>query len=241
MKSGRIVPVTHLRARIGLVAVSLGLTGCAGLYCPKAAVPEPLPPYAVSISAEPGSAAVFLGEKPLGATPMETRLGSLTELSKLTARQGNDVALEQRIQVLSETDFKVIFRFSTEPSAVAKRLGLTRVLVFDFSDKFMFDFGKADLKAGSLPVLAKQAQVLRDSFIGVRVFVCGHTDSIGSDEANISLSLKRAQAVAEQLEVNGLLKERMNVLGLGKEFPVENNETDEGRAANRRTELVLPR
>ncbi|MCG3194626.1 MAG: hypothetical protein DIJKHBIC_03887 [Thermoanaerobaculia bacterium] len=222
-----------------VVATSLFLsTAC----CPKAGLtPPPRAPLAVDVTAEPGPATVYLGQTSLGSTPSQARLNSLSEVAALSARRGDEVPMEQRVRTVSESEYQVLFRFTGEPTAVAKKLGLTRVLVFDFSDRVLFDFGKSDLKAESLPILARQAAVLRDSFPGVEVYVCGHTDDVGGEEPNLKLSLARAEAVAGELEKDGLPRSRMRISGLGEGFPIAPNESDAGRAMNRRTELVLPR
>ncbi len=208
--------------------------------CCSTAHDAPLP-LAVSILAEPGPATVLSQGKPLGTTPLSARFRSFAEIAQLVATQGSETAMEQRIQIVSPTEFKLLFRFSKDASAVAKRLGLTRILVFDFTDHILFDFAKADLKPESEPVLKLEADVLRDTFPETNVYVCGHTDDIGSPDTNLLLSVKRAEAVAAQLEKLGVERKRMKVTGFGLEFPIAPNDTEPGRAANRRTELVLPR
>ncbi len=69
------------------------------------------------------------------------------------------------------------------------------------------------------------------------MYIEGFTDSIASDEYNLSLSEKRAQAVGEYLEQKGIEAYRMNVKGLGESNPVSSNDTPEGRAKNRRAQL----
>ncbi|KUI98417.1 OmpA family protein [Vibrio sp. MEBiC08052] len=70
--------------------------------------------------------------------------------------------------------------------------------------------------------------------------VTGYTDSTGSKEYNQSLSLKRAQAVAEQLVSQGIDADRITVRGMGESAPVASNDTKEGRAKNRRVEVEIP-
>ena len=73
----------------------------------------------------------------------------------------------------------------------------------------------------------------------VRVRVEGHTDNVGSAASNKVLSLERAQAVRLFLESRGVAASRVDVLGLGDSMPVAGNETEEGRSANRRVEVVI--
>ena len=65
--------------------------------------------------------------------------------------------------------------------------------------------------------------------------IIGHTDSIGTNEYNLDLSLKRAKSVAEYMSKHGL--ENAIVKGVGEQFPIESNDTKQGRARNRRVEL----
>ena len=71
------------------------------------------------------------------------------------------------------------------------------------------------------------------------VEVVGHTDSIGSDEVNQRLSEQRANSVAQYLAAQGVQRERMEILGMGKRMPIADNNTDAGRAKNRRVEIHL--
>lgn len=67
----------------------------------------------------------------------------------------------------------------------------------------------------------------------------GHTDSIGSSDANLRISGQRAEAVREALIELGVSGERMKALGMGEDFPIDSNESEEGRARNRRVDVIL--
>lgn len=101
-----------------------------------------------------------------------------------------------------------------------------------------FDFGKSDVKPESEPALREVARLLQAS-PGLRVWVVGHTDSVGSAESNVALASGRAASVAAwltgKLSVDG---KRLVPHGVGPYAPVASNATDEGRAKNRRVELV---
>ncbi|MEG8128934.1 OmpA family protein, partial [Xanthomonas hortorum pv. gardneri] len=71
------------------------------------------------------------------------------------------------------------------------------------------------------------------------VEVVGHTDSVGSDAVNQRLSEERAGAVAQYLTAQGVQRERMETMGAGKRYPIADNNTDAGRAQNRRVEIRL--
>jgi OmpA-OmpF porin, OOP family len=99
-----------------------------------------------------------------------------------------------------------------------------------------FDFNKSDIRADSRPVLDEAVSNLNEN-PNVRVSVEGHTDGIGSVEYNQQLSVRRAEAVFRYLVNHGVAPERMEVAGFGKSRPVAENETESGRAQNRRVEL----
>ena len=67
----------------------------------------------------------------------------------------------------------------------------------------------------------------------------GHTDNTGSDETNRTLSLARANSVRDYLVTQGVEAERISVVGLGPDQPVASNDTSQGRARNRRVEIIL--
>ena len=73
----------------------------------------------------------------------------------------------------------------------------------------------------------------------VRVVITGHTDNVGGQKFNQTLSLKRAQAVKNWLVKKGIPSNRMRTVGRGQNEPVASNDTDEGRAENRRMEFYV--
>ncbi len=99
-----------------------------------------------------------------------------------------------------------------------------------------FDFNSAEIKPQYYPLLDRVAQILKDN-PSLRVEIQGHTDSIGSEEYNQKLSLRRAQAVADYLASHGIQADRMRVTGFGESDPVASNDTEEGRAKNRRVQI----
>lgn len=102
-----------------------------------------------------------------------------------------------------------------------------------------FDFGKADVKPESAPSLEQIAAFLK-SAPDVRLHVVGHTDSVGGFDANLALSRRRAEAVAAALVKDyGIAASRLTGNGVASLAPVASNATEEGRARNRRVELVL--
>lgn len=219
-----------------LCAVALILLAAA---CGK---PRTVPAAAIQVQVEsyPGGTALFLAGKPMGTTPRTLTVDSLDALLELTATSGTEPVVEKRIRFLALDRAEVLFVFGTGNSAMAKALGLARILVFDYGAGVTFDLNKSDLRPEFLPLLERQASLLKAHFTGVDVLICGHTDTLGTPDFNLALSLARARSVAQDLEARGVPRERMKAQGFGSAYPVASNETDPGRARNRRTELVLP-
>jgi outer membrane protein OmpA-like peptidoglycan-associated protein len=101
-----------------------------------------------------------------------------------------------------------------------------------------FDFNKADVKPESDPALIEITKLLQQD-PKLKLYVVGHTDNVGSLDYNMKLSQQRAEAVVKELvskyKVDG---SRLKSLGVGPAAPVTSNETEEGKAKNRRVELV---
>lgn len=101
-----------------------------------------------------------------------------------------------------------------------------------------FDTNEAELKPESGEVLAEIAKLLKQE-AGLRLHVVGHTDNVGAVEANMDLSARRAKAVMKALiETHGIDAGRLGAYGVGPLAPVAANASEEGRAKNRRVELV---
>ncbi len=100
-----------------------------------------------------------------------------------------------------------------------------------------FDTGKATIKPDSAKTLDDAAAALK-AVPGMKVEVGGHTDNVGTPEANQKLSQERAQSVMAALVGRGIKADRMTAKGYGQTTPVADNRTEEGRAKNRRVELV---
>ena len=102
----------------------------------------------------------------------------------------------------------------------------------------VFETGKAALKPESEPVLEQLKLFLDEKKHISLVRIEGHTDNVGTPEANRVLSERRAQSVMEALVQRGVDRARMSAAGFGQERPIADNRTEEGRAKNRRVELV---
>jgi outer membrane protein OmpA-like peptidoglycan-associated protein len=102
----------------------------------------------------------------------------------------------------------------------------------------LFEFGKSELSSVAIRNVSKLADFLQQH-PARNLLIEGHTDSVGSDEFNLALSGKRADAVRDQLVARGIAAERMTTVGYGKKYPVANNDTPAGRQQNRRVEVVI--
>ncbi len=110
--------------------------------------------------------------------------------------------------------------------------------VKDVYDNLLFDFGKSTIKEISFPYLDELALALNENpeyFIEI----VGHTDDRGDSDVNLKLSQNRADAVRKYLISKGVNSERITAVGKGEDEPIADNETEEGRAKNRRVEFIL--
>ena len=105
-------------------------------------------------------------------------------------------------------------------------------------NNIFFDFDKSVLKKESFPELDRMLQLMNEN-PEMTFEIAGHTDWIGSDEYNFGLSQRRADAVLNYFLKNGINTSRLSAVGYGESRPIATNATDEGRAKNRRVELVI--
>ena len=100
-----------------------------------------------------------------------------------------------------------------------------------------FDTGKATIKPESQPVIAQIVEMLRTA-PDLKIGVEGHTDNVGTPQANKTLSDQRAAAVVAAVVKQGIDVKRLGTAGFGQDKPIADNKTEDGRAKNRRVELV---
>lgn len=115
--------------------------------------------------------------------------------------------------------------------------GSSRGVVVNLPD-ILFEFNKSRLTQEARSTIKEISGVLRD-VQGRRLSVEGHTDAVGTVSYNKKLSDARAHSVANELSSNGIPRERMKVEGLGEGAPIATNNTEEGRARNRRVEVIV--
>ena len=120
-------------------------------------------------------------------------------------------------------------------------VSVTRVgdqITLNMPGNVTFATDSADISASFYPVLDSVALVLKE-FQQTYVDVVGHTDSTGAREHNQHLSEQRATSVSGYLESREVLPERLVIRGVGPDAPIASNDTPEGRALNRRVEIIL--
>jgi OOP family OmpA-OmpF porin len=109
------------------------------------------------------------------------------------------------------------------------------------TEKIMFEFGRADIKAESHGLLDEITKVIQDNPQVEFVEVAGHADNVGDDFGNRSLTDRRAKSVVAYLTGKGVMKERLRAVGYGFHCPVDPADTDEAREKNRRVEFKVLR
>lgn len=107
-----------------------------------------------------------------------------------------------------------------------------------FKSGLLFNTGEATLQEQAQADLTKLSATL-NKYSDTAVLIEGHTDDVGSDDFNMQLSQKRAQAVAAQLGANQVDATRLTLMGYGESQPVVANDSPEGRQANRRVEIAI--
>jgi outer membrane protein OmpA-like peptidoglycan-associated protein len=122
------------------------------------------------------------------------------------------------------------------PGAVVERVG--EGIQVTFASGLLFDFDSDRVRAEAAQNLRNLASSL-DKYPNTDLLIVGHTDSVGTDSYNQSLSERRARATAAYLETQGVTNARLRTSGRGESEPVESNSTDAGRQKNRRVEVAI--
>jgi outer membrane protein OmpA-like peptidoglycan-associated protein len=120
-------------------------------------------------------------------------------------------------------------------------VSVTRVgneIVLNMPGNLTFDTDRAEIRPNFYPVLNSVTLVLKE-YEKTLIEVSGFTDSTGSDQHNLELSQRRAEAVGGYLKGQGVIPARVLVQGFGEQHPIAGNDTAEGRQQNRRVELRL--
>ncbi len=166
---------------------------------------------------------------------MEHRLGSLTENEQQLKQSGE--VLQQKLNTQREYEQKVkslSAMFSEEEGNVLRDGDDIIIRLYGLT----FPVGKNTIEPQYYSLLTKVQDAIK-KFPQCQVMIEGHTDSQGSDEVNQTLSQSRAKAVAEYLMANMGVEIPVHSQGFGESRPIASNDTPEGRAKNRRIEVVI--
>ena len=158
----------------------------------------------------------------------------------LIAKGGAETWVEVAARVGYEYQLTIVERQTMAQDVVASadalKTGLAQTGHVEVPGIF-FDTSKSDIKPESEAALKEIVKLLQAD-PALKVWVVGHTDNTGAEEMNVTLSQARAAAVVKALAGMGVAPARLGSHGAGPYAPVSENKTDEGRAKNRRVELV---
>lgn len=124
------------------------------------------------------------------------------------------------------------------PGAKVERVDDGIVVTFDENSGVYFETAKYNINAKSQETLNKLVNVFKE-YPDTNILVVGHTDSVGTDESNMTLSKNRAYAVTNYLTGKGLSSGRFTTNWFGESQPMHDNSTVEGRAKNRRVNVAI--
>jgi len=142
----------------------------------------------------------------------------------------------ERINELTETSRQALER-ATDAGVLAQGKFLYTVVFTD--EEIIFDTNKSTLSDGAQSRLAGLAADLKADNQNVYLEIQGHTDATGSAQYNRQLGLQRAKSVRRHLHAQGVALGRMATISYGEDAPAEPNSTPDGRALNRRVEIVV--
>jgi outer membrane protein OmpA-like peptidoglycan-associated protein len=150
--------------------------------------------------------------------------------------QGQALAAEQQRR---EDADKRAAKAAADLAAFASVKQETRGMVITLSGAVLFASGKSDLLPGAQAKLTEVAEALTKEDVESKIVVEGHTDSQGGASYNQDLSQRRAQSVRDYLVTRGMASDRVTSEGFGLTRPIADNASPEGRANNRRVEIVV--
>jgi outer membrane protein OmpA-like peptidoglycan-associated protein len=177
----------------------------------------------------------------LRAGQLETAQGQLSQTRQTLGR--TEMQLEQQQVTAVEQQKKLRdleSRLNDARDTIAKIATVKdddRGMVITLQGEVLFRTGKWDLKPGALAKLDQVAEALKGK--EQPIMVVGHTDSVGAHDMNVDLSQKRAGAVRDYLVGKGIPADLVQSQGRGPDEPIADNTSIEGRAANRRVEIIV--
>ncbi len=193
-----------------------------------------------SLTREPLEAQVVVLDNATGDTVRSLTSNAATGKFVLTLPAGKNYGLA----VSKEGYLFYSANFDIPPTAQYKEVTLNvplipiRVGAVVALRNIFFEFDKAELKPESYPELDRVVELMK-KYPNIKVEIAGHTDSIGSEAYNLRLSQRRAEAVVRYLVSKGISPDRLIAKGYGESQPIAPNDTEEGRALNRRVEFRI--
>lgn len=182
-----------------------------------------------------GCALNFYKQSPRSKKKIRELETKVDELERLRAEEREKFA-----QVKKKLEKKLKGQIADEQVSLKMREGS---LVIVLSDEILFDSGKAKIKKEASPVLDKVAKVINREVPEKNIGIGGHTDNVpitySNWKSNWELSTARATTVLHHLKGEGIPAERLSATGYGEHRPAASNDTPEGRARNRRVEIVI--
>lgn len=160
---------------------------------------------------------------------LESREERVRELESAIAEK------DAKLTALRERVNQALLGFSSADLQVTEKNGKVYV---SLSQNLLFSSGSKTINSAGRNALAKVAGVLKAN-PDINITVEGHTDSDGDANFNWDLSVGRATSIVKELTKNGVDPKRITASGRGEYFPVATNETTDGKAQNRRTEIIL--
>ncbi|HEX3775606.1 MAG TPA: OmpA family protein [Polyangiaceae bacterium] len=173
-------------------------------------------------------------------TNAQTQLGAersqVSQLGAQLVQTQNGLAAETDARKAAEARAQ---RAMESLNKIAQVKEEARGMVITLSGQVLFVTGKSELLPAAQDQLDQVARALKDQGDLKPMVVEGYTDSVGSDQANLKLSKDRADAVRNYLISKGIPSDKISAVGKGKANPVASNDTPDGRANNRRVEIVV--
>ncbi len=130
---------------------------------------------------------------------------------------------------------RVVNNFSISADAV---FDPEQAVQLSVADTVLFSTGRADVSEQYEPLIDLAVELLQAREL-VTLAVIGHTDDVGQEETNLGLSIARAEATKALIVARGISADRITTEGRGESEPLESNETEDGRQANRRVEFLV--
>jgi outer membrane protein OmpA-like peptidoglycan-associated protein len=149
------------------------------------------------------------------------------------------IARFRRLAAMQGTEAPQVTQFMLPPNSVSYMSGPVPVVRVVFDARIFFDFNSDVPRSEASAVFDLLAENMRRDVPDAALTVLGHTDAVGTDAYNVSLSARRAANVMQELVRRGVRPDQLSEVAIGKRQPIAPNDTDEGRARNRRVEFLV--